>query len=241
MDFQEWEKHFRLNKGQFTHVQFSNKKELSHVERKRLSSSIAMFQHGENSEGKHLMHFAKQWNYPGYTDAIKVFIQEEQEHARILGMFMKKEGIAKQKSHWVDQFFRKIRTWGSIEHSVYILMTAELIAAVYYKALMNAGSSPALRSICQQILIDEDHHLRFQGFTLSHFFIRRNAFSGWWITFHHRILTEGTCIVVWHYHKKVLRDGRYSFLSFRKEVLNERNKVMSYIREPETIMQPLYC
>ncbi|WP_164672387.1 hypothetical protein [Bacillus velezensis] len=47
-----------------------------------------------------------------------------------------------------------------------MLLTAEVIAAVYYDALKNVTGSVCLQSICGQILIDEKQHFEFQAETL---------------------------------------------------------------------------
>ncbi|MFG3444326.1 hypothetical protein ACGFZ1_06430 [Bacillus velezensis] len=44
-----------------------------------------------------------------------------------------------------------------------MLLTAEVIVAVYYDALKNVTGSVCLQSICWQILIDEEKHIEFQA------------------------------------------------------------------------------
>lgn len=232
MEFYHWKSHFEKNVSHFDHINWKDDA-FSTKDHQLIGHSIALFQRGENSEGKNLMSFARKWGNESYCECIELFIREEQRHAKILGAFMEIHLIPRSKGNWVDQVFRKLRTWGNLEHSVYILMTAELIAAVYYRALRDASDSNVLKQICRQILIDEEHHLEFQSYTLSLFYSNRNSFSKIWISFHHWLLVQGTILVVWKDHRKVLRKGGFGFFRFLYEVNCQRKKVKRWIASAE--------
>src|SRR6476620_3746422 len=93
---------------------------------------------GYNSEGKHLYSFAKRFPDPGYLECIRLFIPEEQMHAKVLAKFMKKHDIPQIKNHWTDSVFRWLRKLAGIENTVRVLLVAEIIAKVYYKGLKQA-------------------------------------------------------------------------------------------------------
>lgn len=197
------------------------RKKLTSKEKKIISKSIQQFQRGENSEGKSLFKYAKDFNEPFYVETIKLFIREEQTHAAVLGNFMKQNNIPKIKSHWVDNVFRKLRQLASLENSVTILITAEIIAAIYYQALRDATHSKNLKMICEQILIDEEMHINFQSYTLQIFYEKKSRFRKWTSRLFHRILMKGTILVVWLHHKKVYQAGGFSFKKFYQATWQE--------------------
>ncbi len=242
MDFAQWEEHFKHNGHHLDHISFDND-HISPSEIDLITRSIQQFQRGENSEGKHLIRFAKNSSFPRYQEAIVYFIKEEQRHAMILGKWMKRHDIKPIKSHWVDNVFRKLRRFSNLENSVRILLTAEVIAAVYYKALQKATSSPTLKSICQQILIDEAIHLDFQCFTINHFQSRRSKPLKMFHDMKQRVLMTGTVLVVWKEHRSVLKAGGHDFLSFVRDVFNQLDVCIRQTAEGSsaTLSPPLYA
>ena len=77
-----------------------------------------------------------------------------------------------------------------------MLVTAEIIAKVYYAALREATQSEVLRTICDQILRDEYKHVEFQTEQLATMRSNRNAAPLWVTLALHRILFIGTVMVV---------------------------------------------
>ena len=102
-----------------------------------------------------------------YVDAVRLLIGEEQRHARELAKFLHLAGIPLAEITWADTAFRWLRKRAGIEVCVSVLLTAEIIAKVYYAALGKATASPVLRRICEQILQDEVEHVRFQSERLA--------------------------------------------------------------------------
>lgn len=225
MDYKNWERHFKNNYDHLDHISFEND-QVTKEEIEIITKSIQQFQRGENSEGKHLIEFAKNSSFERYHETIIHFIREEQRHAMILGKWMKQHGIDRIQDHWVDRVFRKMRRLTNLENSIRILLTAEIIAAVYYKGLRDATSSPTLKSICNQILIDEDIHLDFQYYTLSHFQHNRNRISQVFQNWKQKTLLAGTILVVWKEHRIVLKKGGYNLFNFSSEVFQILNRCL---------------
>jgi hypothetical protein len=224
MHFQYWLNYFKGNQIHFDHIDWSAKDELTDPEKRLITLSIQKFQMGEHSEGKHFLAFAKTMEDKSYLQTVKIFIKEEQDHALVLGKFMQLHGILKITKDPVDGIFRWLRKLAGIEGTITVLLTAEIIAMVYYKALKNATRSGILQKICHQILVDETMHLAFQSDTLKVIYKNKNAiglFISRWI---HRILMTGTILVVWLFHSKVLKAGGYSLLSYFKETWREFRK-----------------
>ncbi|MEQ9403644.1 MAG: ferritin-like domain-containing protein [Cyclobacteriaceae bacterium] len=224
MTFTNWKEYFETNDSHFSHLDWQMEDCLTKDEKHTISASIKQFQKGENSEGKNLIRYAKAYGDPVYLDTIKLFIREEQTHALVLGKYMQKHGIEKIKQHWVDNIFRGLRKTGTLENSVMVLITAEIIAAIYYKALFRATNSSQLKAICSQILKDEKMHINFQSFTLRQFYSSKNKSSQLLSRGIHRFLMQGTTLVVWFLNRKVLQAGNYSLKSFNRDVFDEFNR-----------------
>jgi hypothetical protein len=220
MTFSNWKNYFETNKSHFSDTDWKQPEKLTQAEKKIITTSIQQFQKGENSEGKHFFAFAKTFPDSLYLECIKLFIAEEQTHARVLGKFMDKHDIPKIKKHWVDGCFRWMRKFAGLENSVTVLVTAEIIAKVYYKALLNCTGSALLRKICAQILKDEDQHIIFQCYALSLFYGKKNVTRKFLTRSFHFVLMVGTILIVWIYHRKVLKRGGYNFNKFFVETVS---------------------
>ena len=224
MNFLLWDQYFKANQNHFDHLDWKNTSPLTSKEKAIITSSIQQFQRGEHSEGKHFLQFAKNMQDKSYIETVKIFIKEEQDHAAALGQLMDIQQIQKLSKDWLDNVFRSLRKWAGLEGTVTVLLTAEIISMVYYKALESATHSVLLRQICRQILVDEEMHLRFQSFALLLLYEKKSRpgilFSG----LLHTTLMGGTLIMVWLYHKKVLQADGYGFFSFFKEVWKEFRK-----------------
>ena len=141
---------------------------LTREERDAVASSIQQFQLGEGSGGNAFVERARRFaDDTQFIPTLRLFIQEEQRHSASLGRFLDMHGIPWLKKHWLDQVFRRLRRMAALELIVTVLVTAEIIAVPYYRALHNATQSPLLRALCGQILRDEAAHLEYQAETLA--------------------------------------------------------------------------
>ena len=93
-------------------------------------------------KGKYILHCAREYaarrRTSAYAEVIELFVREEQRHARDLGRFMDVAGIPRRSRTWPDTVFRRLRQLGGLEISISVLITAEIIAKVYYAALREA-------------------------------------------------------------------------------------------------------
>ncbi|GAB1857534.1 hypothetical protein MHTCC0001_23700 [Flavobacteriaceae bacterium MHTCC 0001] len=229
--FNYWLSYFRKNEKHFDNIlNCPLDKELSLNEIHIIEGSIQQFQKGENSEGKHLIAYAQKHGDKSYLETIKLFIKEEQKHALVLAKFMKANNIEKIKDHWVDNTFRSLRKLTALENSIIVLLTAEIIAAIYYLALRECTTSKTLKAICDQILLDEEMHINFQSYTLRQFYKNKSLTAKIYSRLFHRILMTGTILVVWLYHKPVLRLGGFSLPHFYRSVFNEYHRSEKMIK-----------
>lgn len=203
-------------------------------ERMDLGPSMQTFQLGESSDGKRLLNAAieraEETSDQYLPTAMQLFIGEEQRHATLLARFLKSESIPLLQHQWTDSVFRFLRRRWNLELSVSVLMTAELVARIYYRALRDATPSPALTAICRHLLRDEMHHLAFHAGILGD--IRRNR-PDWmnqlWdasYSLFHRI----TLIVVWNGHKNVFRAGGFSAKRYWKTSQLHLNRALQMIQ-----------
>ena len=217
MHFKIWKDWFEFNRKHFGQIDWQDFKRLTEAETKEIAESIRQFQKGEQSEGKHLFKYARVMNDPDYTAAIVLFIKEEQTHARVLGKYLEIQGIEKLKHHWVDTVFRGMRRLAGLRLTLTVLLTAEIVAAVYYQALGKATDDPLLAALCNQILRDEDRHIEFQCDAIRTCNERSGYLVRLFYLIFHRVLMSGTLLIVWMGHGKVYRRAAYSFLRFWKE------------------------
>jgi len=219
MDYRYWKEYFIINQRHFEHLDWNVNDALSADEKQCITHSLQQFQKGENSEGKHLFTFAKTFPDPEYFESVKLFIREEQKHAQVLARFMELHEIPRIKGHWIDSVFRGLRKFAGLENTIIVLVTAEIIAKVYYRALAEATDSVLLKKICNQILQDEDQHLAFQATTLRHFYHSSPRWKQVITRSWHRLLMTGTTFIVWLWHKRVLKSGGSFFGKFFMETM----------------------
>jgi hypothetical protein len=220
-----WESWFHRSLANPPEIPWESAIRLTEAERKTICSSVAEFQLGEQSEGRHLKRAAGSYAHRSedfaYSRAVDLFIREEQYHAALLGRFVDRECIARTRHTWVDSVFRSLRRFAGLETSICVLLTAEVIAKVYYRALLAATASPVLRAICRRILEDEAAHVEFQSERLA---ILRRKRRSWLVAaavLTQRLLFAGSVAVVWCRHKSVLQSCNRSFLAYWRDCHRE--------------------
>ena len=195
------------------------------AERKLVAPSIQQFQLGEWARGRGFKRRAKshptlsadRWFLP----SLELFIAEEQRHSRLLERFLVHEGIARLSNHWVNSMFRRLRKLAGLEICAMVLVTAEVLAVPFYRALREATGSSLLRSICTRILQEEAAHLNYQALTLG--LIRRPLgpeartirFLGHWILF------QCTTLILWQQHHNVFLAAGWDFRQFWNQARRE--------------------
>ena len=85
---------------------------------------------------------------------------------------------------------------------------------VYYAALGKATRSPVLRAICQQILLDEVPHIRFQCERLATLHQDRSRAMYALTLSCHRLFFTVMTLLIWLGHARALRAGGLNFRRF---------------------------
>jgi hypothetical protein len=225
---QEWHQYYQHNATCLLDIPWHLGPELTADEIADISSSLREFQAGESSEGKHLYRnaqlYADRTGDRDYVSAIRLFIAEEQRHARDLGRFLKLNGIPLVQTTFTDRVFRRMRgITRSLEISIAVLITAEIIAKPYYAAIRNATNSTILRRICDQLLQDEVRHVEFQVERLAILRAGRGIFGKTITAVSQRFLFLGTVLIVWVFHRAALRRGGVSFVTWWQDNWREFN------------------
>lgn len=167
MNTQHWIHHFETNATIHDQICFDDMGCTLADEIKRpLAHSLAVFQLGESGTGSRLRRYAREVapleNFRGYQRAIDLFVCEEQAHSRLLGRMVHHLGGKLLEKQWTNSVFRRLRFLVNLEFAIQVLLTAELIAEVYYGTLYLRVQDDAIRKSCRQIVKDEMKHLEFQ-------------------------------------------------------------------------------
>ena len=218
----DWTAYFSENAEKRLHVKFPKNEIFTEEERKLITPSIQMFQLGEASEGTHLLEtvkdYVKRTGDEPYLDAMRLFIAEENRHSYYLRKFMEHYKIPLKSKNDLDSTFRNLRKVGGLKGEVIVLVTAEIIALSYYRALAECTGSRALKRICAQMLYDELRHIVFQSHALYKLGCN-GAEEAFRIFFMETVMD-----VVWLRMKNIFLAGGYSYRRLKREC-------MGYLRQ----------
>jgi hypothetical protein len=238
----EWRLYYEENARSLLEIPWRLGPELTPDETATIAQSLKEFQAGESSEGKHLTRYAQEYaertGDQDYVLTIRLFIAEEQRHARDLGRFLALNHISVVRTTFTDRVFRKLRHLvGGLEISIAVLITAEIIAKVYYACLVEATESAILRRLCDQILRDELRHVQFQAEQLAKLRVGRRWFGRAATMGLQRFLYLGTALVVWPFHRKAIGRGGLSFWGWWRSCWLEFSVAFAAVPSNE-VLQP---
>ncbi|MFI1279314.1 ferritin-like domain-containing protein [Streptomyces sp. NPDC020858] len=177
--------------------------------------SIQKFQVGEDGDGSALSGKADLAGDPVYSEAVRLFIAEEQNHARMLKLLLAAGGAGILDGHWSDAVFVRVRRLLGLRVELLVLMIAEVVALGYYRALRDGAADPLTSEVAGRILADEERHVLFHCLRLREGLAglprpaRRAVTAGW------RGLLGGAAALVAADHGPALRTlgvGRGTFV-----------------------------
>jgi hypothetical protein len=124
-----------------------------------------------------------------------------------------------KSTDWTDRVFRHIRRLAGLHLYLSVLISAELIGNVYYRALESVTDCERLQVLCRTIVSDELAHVGFESQLLFMLRAGRAAPLRSLMRSAHRIFFASTATVVWLTHRSVLRRAGHSARSFLRSCL----------------------
>jgi hypothetical protein len=150
---------------------------------------------------------------------VQLLIREEQRHAALLRMFLEEHQIAIKGTDWTYRVFRRVRRLARLEPYLHVLVGAELMSIVYYRALERATECQRLRVLCRLLVSDELAHVGFESQLLLALRAGRPAWVQVLARLAHRAFFAVTASVIWMAHHAVLRQAGHGPLSFLRACL----------------------
>jgi hypothetical protein len=184
-----------------------------------LVRSIQRFQAGEDGDGRSLIAKSAAAGDETYHAAVRLFVAEEQKHARLLKNILAYAGESTIDGHWTDTVFVAVRRAFGLRLELMTLMLAEVVALRYYRALRDGGADPRVTEVAAAILADEERHVPFHVHRLHDAFTgapaagRLVGAASWWV------LMTGATLVVALDHGSALNVLGVSRPAFVRDVL----------------------
>ncbi|MGW1624670.1 ferritin-like domain-containing protein [Streptomyces sp. NPDC002172] len=195
-------------------------------------ASIQRFQVGEDGDGANLVSKADQAGDADYGQAVRLFIAEEQNHARLLARLLAAGGMPTLTGHWSDTVFVRLRRLMGLRLELLVLMIAEVVALRYYRALRDGTGDALTSEVAGRILSDEERHVPFHCerlyasmVELPHA-VRRPVMTLW------RLLLLAVSLVVAADHGPALRRLDLGRLRFVGDVMASSHAVVSAVLVP---------
>ncbi len=172
-----------------------------------VARSLAVFQLGESGGGT-VVEQARRAKLKGidsdYADAVEMFVAEEHRHANILAMAVRLTGGELLRDNWTDRLFVYGRRLMGLRLKVLVLLAAEVVGLVYYRAIAERLPPGVLRRWLEELVEDERMHLDFHCAFLRSQVKSRRARLVFLCTW--RLLMVAAGVVVLVDHRQTLRD-----------------------------------
>jgi hypothetical protein len=235
-DLPIWLAHFR---GQAAHprvVPAGLDDTLSGRERRLIAQSIALFQLGESSQGTRLRAAVRRQcgaqDDHAFIEIFNLLIAEEQRHASLLRAFMQDHDIAMRERAFTDLAFRALRHSGTLEARLRILVTAEIIGIVYYRALEGVTDCRRLQILCRTIAADELAHVAFESQLLLRMRGGRHGIARLLACAWEQCVLGAAALVVFATHRRVLTSAGYGLFLFVRDC---RAQYAFYLKWPPAL------
>ena len=235
-DLEIWLNHFEYHAEHPRCVPAGLSDVLKPEERRLIARSVAVFQLCEQPEGSALLRsarrFAEKHKAPQLPRITELFIREQQRHATLLGAFMEHHRIARKHTDLTDFVFCCLRRLGGFGLCLHILVCAELIANVYYRALEAATGCQRLKILCRILVADELAHIGLESQLLLALRARLPAPLRAVSRLLHRGFFASAAGIVYLTHRTVLRGAGYRVGSFVRVCATQ---YAFYMEPPSTV------
>jgi len=195
-------------------------------------SSVQRFQVGEDGDGANLVGKADQAGDADYTRAVRLFVAEEQNHARLLARLLTAGGRPTLTGHWTDTVFVRLRRLMGLRLELLVLMIAEVVALRYYRALRDGTDDPLTSSVASRILADEQRHVPFHCDRLHTSLAELPRITRRPVLLLWQLLLFAVTLVVAADHGPALRQLHVGRLRFVADVMTTGGGVVSEVLAP---------
>ncbi|MFF4789128.1 ferritin-like domain-containing protein [Streptomyces sp. NPDC001276] len=195
-------------------------------------ASIQRFQVGEDGDGANLVGKADEAGDIEYAQAVRLFVAEEQNHARLLARLLAAGGVPTLPGHWSDTVFVRLRRLMGLRMELLVLMIAEVVALRYYRVLRDGTDDSLTSDVAGRILSDEQRHVPFHCERLHASLAelprvtRRPVMALW------QLLLLAASLVVAADHGPALRRLGIGRLRFMADVVTSSGAVVSAVLTP---------
>jgi hypothetical protein len=232
-----WKNYFTVNL-QKQRVDWNVPSAITGDEKEKVLYSMKAWQLGETSDGRHLLAaasaYADKMKDAEYVNAVKFFIKEEQKHGSNLGKYIDRIGEQRLKKDWGDTIFRQIRYFNrSMELWTITVIIVESAAQIFYAALRDATQCSLLKSICNDILVDEAHHIKFQNERMFIIFREKPFYNRAVSLLFYSTLFFLTIHAIWFAHRKAFLAGNVSRKDFMREMYYKFFKCMQFLHSTQ--------
>ncbi|MDX3453858.1 ferritin-like domain-containing protein [Streptomyces sp. ME02-8801-2C] len=195
-------------------------------------ASVQRFQVGEDGDGANLIGKADQAGDADYARAVRLFVAEEQNHARLLARLLAAGGVPTLAGHWSDTVFVRLRRLMGLRMELLVLMIAEVVALRYYRVLRDGTSDALTSEVAARILADEERHVPFHCERLNASLAELPRSARRPVTALWRLLLLAVCVVVTADHGPALRRLGIGRLRFTADVMASARAVVSAVLAP---------
>jgi hypothetical protein len=223
MNSRRWLNYYEQNKKDRSEPKWNVPSPLPPWMQEVLARSLSHFQLGETGEGTFLMVQAREQipNDGCYHEALRLFVAEEQEHARLLERLVRRFDGQIIRRHWTHALFRLVRHALGFKFEIQLLVIAELVGTAYYRLLHARARDPVLEETCSLLLQDEAQHIAFHADWLGSFLCRLLPMEvgAWRMQF--QILFTAAACVAWIDHRAALVSSGATRRKFFAEARHE--------------------
>jgi hypothetical protein len=217
-DLEIWLNHFEYHAQHPRSVPAGLSDVLKPEERRLIARSMATFELCEQAEGNALLRavhrFAQKHQATPLLRITELFIREQQRHGALLRDFMRDHDIDRKETDLTDFLFWCLRRIGGYEQRLHVLIAAELIANVYYRALEAATGCQRLKVLCRTLVADELAHVGLESQLLLTLRAQRPAPVRLALSWLHKTFFTCAASYVYLTHRPVLRGAGYTLGSF---------------------------
>jgi hypothetical protein len=216
-DLTIWLNHFEYHAAKPRRLSAEASDVLTGEERAAIAESLAAFRLGGERATQLLgaaERFAAAHACPQLTRIVSLLIHEEERHAALLGAFLEAHGLPRRRPGALRRLFGRLRWRATFGPALALLLAADLIGIVYYRALETATRCERLRALSRMVLADEHAHVGFESALFLQLRSARTGARGALERGAHRALFTAMALAAWLRHGRLLRRAGYGPASF---------------------------